>query len=77
MPTLNELFSLPFDNEHDLVDAIKTHLMTDEIKSIMDRHNWSIEDVLNGRFTLGASLVVENRIFKVWNQKLGRNHFHF
>lgn len=65
-----------FDREEYLVEAIKTYLRTEEQRQWLNNHDFSIEDVLNGR-CLGEYIDVEIQeiLFDPWNDILGFRAF--
>ena len=65
------------DNEAESVQAIKTHLLTEQERKKLYDANLSIEDVLNGRFDESHSGLIEEELFPAWNEKLGYRHFGF
>ena len=74
---ITQLFSQPFDNEARLVEAIKRYLMTAEVQTILTRHDMSIEDLLNGRFSPVLDCGTVARIFGTWNKRIGHVYFRF
>ncbi len=64
-----------FHEEHYLVEAIEKHLQTEEQRKKMFDHKLSIEKILNGRTEPKHEKFV-NKLFKVWNEKLGIKHFN-
>jgi hypothetical protein len=63
-----------FCGEQYLVEAIEKHLLTeDQRKRMFDAH-LSIEKMLNGRYGISLSPVVQ-AIYDEWNQKLGFKEF--
>jgi hypothetical protein len=63
------------ESEHYLVAAIKRHLLTPEQKAFLNKHDLSIEDVLNGRFAIRLSGTLTEKLFKPWNAVLGWKEF--
>lgn len=59
-----------FHEEHRLVTAIKTYLLTDKQKKALYKKDLSIEDMLNGRY-VGTSEKFVYKILDEWNEKLG------
>lgn len=65
-----------FCEEKYLVDAIETHLQTEEQRKLMFDNRLSIEKMLNGRYSGGGQVgKVVTQIFKEWNTKLGFDAF--
>jgi len=62
------------DDEHYQVARIKQYLRTPEQKKILDEHDWSIENILNGRIEGDMSLI--NVMLQDWNKKLEREIFY-
>lgn len=54
---------------------IKRYLLTPEQLLILSTEVLSIEDVLNGRFSLSDMNMIENEFFKKWNDVLGEKLF--
>ena len=75
-PTKTELleFFKSGCEERYTVEAIKTHLRTEEQKRIMYEEDFSIESMLNGRYSIGLWDIVYE-IYKDWNEKLGEKVF--
>lgn len=71
-----DVFKNSFDNEGELVAAIKKHLFTEDHQQTLYYLNCSIEDVLNGRFLINYQAEVD-RMFKEWNDTLGFVYFKF
>jgi len=77
--TLTEEEKLHFtnpDNEAELVNAIRTHLLSKTQRQQLFDANISVEDILNGRFEERYSTLID-ALFTDWNEKLGRRQFHF
>jgi len=71
-PTQSELaqaFKAGFNDENDLVRAIRLHLMSQFDKRLIEQNNSSIEDMLNGRVRGDGRWVI--LIFARWNALLG------
>ncbi len=64
------------DKEEYLVAAIKRCLRTDEQRQLLYTADLSIEDLLNGRYSIQYSVMVQH-IFDEWNKKLGWKEFGF
>lgn len=65
-----DFFKNGFDNEDELVSAIKTHLLTPDQKILMSTYDVSIHDTLNWNVS-GKGVDVANYLFDKWNKKLG------
>lgn len=61
-------------SEARLVLMIRKHLLTVRHIMIMSANDWSIEDLLNGRFRLDRALEAQV-IFRDWNATLGWEEF--
>ena len=69
-----------FDSEQYSVAAIKRYLITPEQKAILNQHDVSIEDVLNGRVDEDDWKDYETfrqALFADWNEKTGAHCFGF
>jgi len=66
---LQEAFKQGFDQEHQLVSAIKLHLVSPSDNRIIEQERSSIEDMLNGRVEGGAEWV--SKMYERWNSFLG------
>ena len=65
-----DFFKNGFDNEDELVSAIKTYLLTTDQGTLMSTHDVLIHDILNGNVS-GKGADVANYLFDKWNKKLG------
>ena len=63
-----------FGDEPYLIKAIKIHLLTENQKKILVKHDITIEDALNGR-NGGKSVAAVYKIFNEWNKKLDFHDF--
>jgi hypothetical protein len=63
-----------FPTEDSLITAIKKHLRTGEDRAWLERHDLSLEDLLNGRYPLALGHEV-SQILGRWNQRLGCRYF--
>lgn len=67
-----------FDDEPNLVMAIKKHLRTEEQRKLMYEHDLSIEDMLNGRVIVSSpAYEAQRQILKDWNAKIGHSYFQY
>lgn len=57
--------------EHYFVLAIKKHLRTPAHKAMLEQHDISIEDMLNGRVAEQEARIAKDEIFRDWNAALG------
>jgi hypothetical protein len=64
-----------WDSEHYQVAAIKKHLRNAADKIIMDQHDFTIEDMLNGRIAGEERQSACALLFARWNSRLGYRHF--
>lgn len=75
-PEIAEQFVNGYDDEEDLVQGIKEHLLNeDERKFLFDRR-LDVTDVLNGRFH-GDLWPEMQKIFDRWNKLIGAKAFGF
>lgn len=75
---LAHIFSVNFEwcQEHYLVAGIKKHLRTKKHKALMEKHDFSIEDMLNGRIEGNTAQFIASEIFEDWNKQIGHTYFH-
>lgn len=67
-----------FDREEYLVDSIRRNLLTEEQRKVMFDHNFTIEDMLNGRIAGDERREAAAEIFDAWNAELGQEcFFHY
>lgn len=63
-----------FQEEYQLVSAIKRNLLSDEQKKFLFDNDISIEDILNGRFSGDFDKEI-SMMLKDWNNKIGIKYF--
>lgn len=63
-----------YQDECYIVAAIRKHLLTEAQREAMFVLDVSIEDCLNGRYTMEKSMVIDT-IYKQWNERLGWREF--
>ncbi len=66
-----------FHQETYLVQVIKKHLRTEDQRKLMFEHDFTIEDMLNGRVEGEEADAEVDPIFADWNAKLGHHAFGF
>lgn len=64
-----------FQEEHYLVAAIKTYLLTDHTKALLHYQDISIEDILNGRVGGEPKATIVREALSEWNTLLGEKVF--
>lgn len=69
-------FLQDFQNEHQFVQAIREHLITQEQKQFLFDNDITIEDCLNGRVSGGEEIRTPIReMYKDWNDKIEHEMF--
>lgn len=63
-----------FHEEHYLIQAINRFIIFPSHKTLMSDLGFTIEDMLNGRYTADKELAV-HKILTDWNNRLGFHHF--
>lgn len=62
-------------SEDQVVRIIRRYLLNDYQVEFLGNHSLSLEDVLNGRFSISTKSLIEKNLFKPWNAYLGEELF--